>query len=217
MAWNEPGGNKDNNRDPWGNDNKNGGRNDQGPPDLDEALKKFNDRLSGILGGKKGGGGGSGGSGGGNSSPSASFGLLGIILVVAAAVWAVSGFYRVDQTEQAVVLRFGEYHDTVGAGLNWNPTLIDSVQTVNVTKVRSLSRRALMLTEDENIVQVNLSVQYRVGSPKNFLLNVRNPEQSLENATDSALRHEVGSSEMNDILNEGHEALAHRVRARLQQ
>ncbi len=218
MAWNEPGGNKDNNRDPWGNDNKNGGRNDQGPPDLDEALKKFNDRLSGILGGKKGGSGGSGGGGGGgNSSSSASFGLLGIILVIAAAVWAVSGFYRVDQAEQAVVLRFGEYHDTVGAGLNWNPTMIDSVQTVNVTKVRSLSRRALMLTEDENIVQVNLSVQYRVGSPKDFLLNVRNPEQSLENATDSALRHEVGSSEMNDILTEGREALAQRVRARLQQ
>lgn len=218
MAWNEPGGNKDNNRDPWGNDNKNGGRNDQGPPDLDEALKKFNDRLSGILGGKKGGSGGSGGGGGGGTpSPAASFGLLGIILVIAASVWAVSGFYRVDQSERAVVLRFGEYYDTVGAGLNWNPTLIDTVQTVNVTKVRSLSRRSQMLTEDENIVQVNLSVQYRVGSPREFLLNVRNPEQSLENATDSALRHEVGSSEMNDILTEGREVLAQRVRARLQQ
>ena len=218
MAWNEPGGNKDNNRDPWGNDKKNGGRNDQGPPDLDEALKKFNDHLSGILGGKKGGSGGSGGNGGGgNPSPAASFGLLGIVLVIAAAVWAVSGFYRVDQAERAVVLRFGEYHDTVGAGLNWNPPMIDTVQTVNVTKVRSLSRRALMLTEDENIVQVNLSVQYRVGDPRAFLLKVRNPEQSLENATDSALRHEVGSSEMNDILTEGREALAQRVRARLQQ
>lgn len=217
MAWNEPGGNKDDNRDPWGNDNKNGGRNEQGPPDLDEALKKFNDRLSGILGGKKGGGGSGSNGGSGGPSPSASFGLLGIVLVIAAAVWAVSGFYRVDQAEQAVVLRFGEYHETVGAGLNWNPTLIDSVQTVNVTKVRSLSRRALMLTEDENIVQVNLSVQYRVGSPRDFLLNVRNPEQSLENATDSALRHEVGSSEMNDILTEGREALAQRVRSRLQQ
>ncbi|WP_417598167.1 FtsH protease activity modulator HflK [Oceanospirillum sp.] len=219
MAWNEPGGNKDDNRDPWGNDNKNGGRNDQGPPDLDEALKKFNDRLGGILGGKKGGSGGNGGSssGGNSPSPSASFGLLGIILVVAASVWAVAGFYRVDQAERAVVLRFGEYYETVGAGLNWNPALIDTVQTVNVTKVRSLSRRALMLTEDENIVQVNLSVQYRVGSPRDFVLNVRNPEQSLENATDSALRHEVGSSEMNDILTEGREALGQGVRARLQQ
>jgi len=219
MAWNEPGGNKDDNRDPWGGDNKNGGRKEQGPPDLDEALKKFNDRLGSILGGKKGGSGGSGSGNDGGNSPSsaASFGLLGIILVVAASVWAVSGFYRVDQSERAVVLRFGEYYNTVGAGLNWNPTLIDAVQTVNVTKVRSLSRRALMLTEDENIVQVNLSVQYRVGSPKDFLLNVRNPEQSLENATDSALRHEVGSSEMTDILTEGREALGQRVRARLQQ
>lgn len=216
MAWNEPGGNKDDNRDPWGSGNNNGGRNDQGPPDLDEALKKFNDRLTGILGGKKGGSGGSG-SNGGSSSPGASFGLLGIVLVIAAAVWAVAGFYRVDQSERAVVLRFGEYHETVGAGLNWNPALIDSVQTVNVTKVRSLSRRSQMLTEDENIVQVNLSVQYRVSSPKNFLLNVRNPEQTLENATVSALRHEVGSSEMNDILTEGREALAQKVRLRLQQ
>jgi len=136
MAWNEPGGNKDDNRDPWGGDNKNGGRNDQGPPDLDEALKKFNDRLGSILSGKKGGSGGSGGGGGHNPSPAASFGLLGIILVVAASVWAVSGFYRVDQSERAVVLRFGEYFETVGAGLNWNPTRIDKVDTVNVTKVR---------------------------------------------------------------------------------
>ncbi len=216
MAWNEPGGNKDN-KDPWGGGN-NGGRGDQGPPDLDEALKKFNDRLSGILGGKKGGGAAGGGGGGGNNnSGAASFGVLGLILIVAASVWAVSGFYRVDQSERAVVLRFGEYHETVGAGLNWNPSMIDSVSTINVTKVRSLSRRALMLTEDENIVQVNLSVQYRVSSPKDFLLNVRNPEQSLENATESALRHEVGSSEMTDILTEGREALAQNVRARLQQ
>ncbi len=216
MAWNEPGGNKDN-KDPWGGGN-NGGRGDQGPPDLDEALKKFNDRLSGILGGKKGGGAtGGGGGGGNNNSGAASFGILGLILIVAASVWAVSGFYRVDQSERAVVLRFGEFHETVGAGLNWNPSMIDSVSTINVTKVRSLSRRALMLTEDENIVQVNLSVQYRVSSPKDFLLNVRNPEQSLENATESALRHEVGSSEMTDILTEGREALAQNVRARLQQ
>lgn len=216
MAWNEPGGNKDN-KDPWGGGN-NGGRGDQGPPDLDEALKKFNDRLSGILGGKKGGGAtGGGGGGGNNNSGAASFGVLGLILIVAASVWAVSGFYRVDQSERAVVLRFGEFHETVGAGLNWNPSMIDSVSTINVTKVRSLSRRALMLTEDENIVQVNLSVQYRVSSPKDFLLNVRNPEQSLENATESALRHEVGSSEMTDILTEGREALAQNVRARLQQ
>lgn len=215
MAWNEPGGNKDNNRDPWGGGN-NDGRKDQGPPDLDEALKKFNDRLTGILGGKKGGGSNGGGGGGGNSG-NASYGVLGLVLVIAAAVWAVSGFYRVDQSEQAVVLRFGKYHETLGAGLNWNPSMIDTVSTVNVTKVRSLSRRAVMLTEDENIVQVNLSVQYRVTSPKEYLLNVRNPEQSLENATESALRHEVGSSEMTDILTEGREALAQRVRARLQQ
>ena len=129
----------------------------------------------------------------------------------------MSGFYRVDQAERAVVLRFGEYYETLGAGLNWNPTLIDTVQTVNVTQVRSLSRRLQMLTEDENIVQVSLSVQYRVSNPKDYLLNVRNPEQSIENATDSAIRHEVSSSEMNDILTEGREALAQRVRVRLQQ
>ena len=203
MAWNEPGGNG-NNHDPWSGGGR-GGRNDQGPPDLDEALKKFQDKLNRMLGRR----GAPQGQGGGH-------GLLVVVLVVLAGLWIAGGVYLVDQTERGVVLRLGRYHETVGPGLHWNPPLIDTVTKVNVTQIRSISQKATMLTLDENIVQVSLSVQYQVQNPKDYLLNVRSPEQSLENATDSALRHEVGSSNMNAILTEGREMLAQNVSSRLQ-
>ncbi|ODC02425.1 HflK protein [Terasakiispira papahanaumokuakeensis] len=205
MAWNEPGGNG-NQHDPWSGGGRGGGRGpDKGPPDLDEALKKFQDKLGGLFGG----------SGGGGSSQRGGYGLVGIILALVFALWFVSGIYTVDQSEQAVVLRFGKYHETVGPGPHWNPALIDSVHKVNTTRIRSVSQKATMLTEDENIVQVSISVQYAVDDPKAFLLNVRNPESSLENALDSALRHEVGSSTMNSILTEGREVLATHITSRL--
>lgn len=205
MAWNEPGGNG-NQHDPWSGGGRGGGRGpDKGPPDLDEALKKFQDKLGGLFGG----------SGGGGSSQRGGYGLVGIILALVFALWFVSGIYTVDQSEQAVVLRFGKYHETVGPGPHWNPALVDSVRKVNTTRIRSVSQKATMLTEDENIVQVSISVQYAVDDPKAFLLNVRNPESSLENALDSALRHEVGSSTMNSILTEGREVLATHITSRL--
>lgn len=224
MAWNEPGnndndpwntdknrnagnnGDRGNDNDPWGRS----GRNDQGPPDLDEAFRK----LMGMLGVSKGSGGGSGGANGGDSKMGGS--IIVIVLVAIIALWAASGVYQVDQQERGVVLRFGEYHSTVMPGLHWNPSLIDSVTTENVTKVRSHDHKALMLTEDEAIVEVGLSVQYVVANPKDFLLNVRNPEASLAQATESALRHVVGTSKMDRILTEGRELLAQDVKARLQ-
>ncbi|OUR70402.1 protease modulator HflK, partial [Marinomonas sp. 42_23_T18] len=205
MAWNEP-GNNDN--DPWNPDkNKNSGegrpennnqdqgdkdpwgrngRNEQGPPDLDEAFRKLMDMI-----GVKGNRGGSGGSGGGLGGKM-SGGLIVVGLAAVTAIWAASGIYQVDQQERGVVLRLGKYHETVMPGLHWNPPLIDKVQSENVTKVRSLDHKALMLTEDEAIVEVGLSVQYLVRNPKDFLLNVRDPESSLSQATESALRHVVG-------------------------
>ena len=230
MAWNEPGnndndpwnpdknrnsgdrnsggnGDRGNENDPWGRS----GKNDQGPPDLDEAFRK----LMGMLGVSKGGRGP--GSGGGNDSGGKINGtILAIAAIAIAGLWASSGVYQVDQQERGVVLRFGEYHSTVMPGLHWNPSLIDSVTTENVTKVRSHDHKALMLTEDEAIVEVGLAVQYVVANPKDFLLNVRNPEASLAQATESALRHVVGTSKMDRILTEGRELLAQDVKIRLQ-
>ncbi len=203
MAWNEPGGN---NNDPWGGGG--GRRGNDGPPDLDEALKKFQEKLNGIFGGS-GGGGSSRGSGLSGSA-------LMAIAVIALVVYGLFGIYQVNEQEQAVVLRLGLYKETKGAGLHWNPPLIDAVTIENVTKVRSHSTRGEMLTQDLNIVDVNLSVQYRIGDVKSFVLRVRDPERSLAQATDSALRHVVGSTEMHEVLTEGREQMAVDIQARLQ-
>ncbi|MBE0488326.1 MAG: FtsH protease activity modulator HflK [Halomonas sp.] len=227
MAWNEPGGG--NQHDPWsgggrrggngGGGNGGGGGNrggNQGPPDLDEALKKFQDKLNGMLGGRGGkGGGGKGGKGGGGK-PRNVFALPGLLIVVALAIWAATGFYLVDQSERGVVLRFGKFQEVVSPGLHWNPPLIDDVRMVNVTRVRSLTQTQAMLTRDENIVEVEISAQYQVSNPRDFVLNVRNPQLSIENALDSALRHVVGGTDMIEILTSGREILGSSVSSRLQ-
>lgn len=221
MAWNEPGGG--NQHDPWSGGGRRGGGNggggnrggNQGPPDLDEALKKFQDKLNNMLGGRGGkGGGGRGGKGGGR--PRNTFALPGLLLIVALGIWGAMGFYLVDQAERGVVLRFGEFQTVVGPGLHWNPPLIDDVRMVNVTRVRSLTQTQSMLTRDENIVEVEISAQYQVASPQDFVLNVRNPQLAIENALDSALRHVVGGTAMIDILTSGREILGSSVASRLQ-
>ncbi len=130
MAWNESNGGN-NPRDPWGGGN-------QGPPDLDEVLKKLQRQLGGFFGGRS--------SGGGNKASNSLlvFGFFAVVFV-----WALSGFYQVDEQERAVVLRFGKYFDTVQPGLQWNPPLLDEVILVNTTKVRAASFREIMLTQDE--------------------------------------------------------------------
>ena len=206
MAWNEPGGgNNKGPKDPWG-----GG--DQGPPDLDEALKKLQEKLGGMFGGSKGSGGSSGGGGIAFSGT-----LLGVIAIGALIVWGLMGFYQIDQQERAVVLRFGKYHDTVQPGLQWNPPLIDEVIKVNTTKVRAASLREIMLTQDENIVEVRLSVQYVINDPKKFVLQVRDPERSLQHAAQSALRHVVGGNSMDLVLTEGRAKIGLDVDDRLQE
>ncbi|MBR9829261.1 MAG: FtsH protease activity modulator HflK [Oceanospirillales bacterium] len=215
MAWNEPGGNG-NNHDPWsgGGDNrgKRGGGNDQGPPDLDEAMRKLQDRLGGIFGGGKK----RGGSGGGGSSAGGGSGFIVVLIVLAALFWAGMGFYTIDQQERGIVLRLGKYHDTVQPGLQWNPPLVDDVTKVNTTRIRSYDHRSLMLTADENIVDVDMTVQYVVSDPMMFALKVRDPSDSLAQSSESALRHVVGTSEMHSILTEGRDTLALEVQARLQ-
>lgn len=208
MAWNEPGGNS-NNQDPWGG-RKGGGR--QGPPDLDEAFRKLQESLNGIFGGgKKRGDDDSGRSGSGGG-----FGLLFVGLGLLAAVWLYSAIYVVDEQEQAVVLRFGKYHETVGPGLNIYFPPIDRKFQENVTRERAYSKQGAMLTEDENIIEVPLTVQYRISNLQDFVLNVDQPEVSLQHATDSAVRHVVGSTEMDQVLTEGRELMATEVRERLQ-
>jgi len=198
MAWNEPGGGKD----PWGGNN--GG---DGSPDLDDVLKNFKARVDKIFGG-------SGGSG--NKSGGSSGSLFGIVLVVLVIGWGISGFYQVDEKEQAVVLRLGKYLNTVEAGLHWNPPLVDSVTKVRVTEERQYSSRGQMLTEDENIVELPLTVQYNIGDVKAFVLNVKTPEASLRQATDSALRHVVGSSKLDEVVSTGRLKIGDEVNLRLQ-
>jgi len=204
MSWNEPGGGNNKPKDPWG-----GG--DQGPPDLDEALKKLQEKFSGLFGGRGGSGGSSGGSGGGLSGT-----LLIVIAAGALLVWGLMGFYQIDQQERAVVLRFGKYYSTVQPGLQWNPPLIDEVIKVNTTKVRAVSFREIMLTKDENIVEMRMSVQYVIDDPTKFVLKVRAPESSLQHASQSAIRHVVGDTRMDLVLTEGREQIGVDVHQRLQ-
>ena len=210
MAWNEPGDNSNkNDQDPWGG-RRGGGR--QGPPDLDEAFRKLQDSLNGIFGKPKRGS----GSGGGGSGRGGSLGLFGIGLAILAVLWLYNAIYVVDEQEQAVILRFGQYHDTVGPGLNIYFPPIDKKFQENVTRERAYSKQGQMLTKDENIVEVPLTVQYKVSNLKDFVLNVDQPEVSLQHATESALRHVAGSTTMDKILTEGREQMATEVRDRLQ-
>jgi len=202
MAWNEPGGGNNKPKDPWGSGN-------QGPPDLDEALKKLQAKLGGLFGGSSSPVGG---------VPAGFSGTaLGLLAAVAVAIWALLGIYQVDEQERGVVLRFGKYFETVQPGLHWNPPLIDDVSQLNITKVRSASFHETMLTQDENIVDVKLSVQYVINDPINFVLKVRDPERSLQHAAQSALRHVVGGVGMDMVLTEGRAQIGVDVQRRLQE
>ena len=205
MSWNEPGGGNKGPRDPWGGGN-------QGPPDLDEAFKKLQQQFANLFGGGRGGSNGKGPAKGGLSG-----GLISVVFGGALLVWGLMGFYQLDEQERAVVLRFGEYHATLTPGLQWNPPLIDEVITVNTTKVRAAGLREVMLTQDENIVEISMSVQYVIANPQDFVLQVRDPEVSLQHAAQSALRHVVGGTTMDLALTEGRAAIGLDVRDRLQQ
>ncbi|GAA0295801.1 FtsH protease activity modulator HflK [Psychrosphaera haliotis] len=198
MAWNEPG---NNNNDPW----KNRGGKDQGPPDLDELFKDLGNRFNGLFGGKPSKEGkGPGGIG------------ISIVLVVAFVIWFLSGWYTLREAESGVVLRFGEYTELKEPGLRFNPTFIDKVIPVDIQTVRTIPASGFMLTQDENVVQVEMEVQYRVLDPKNYLFSVPDPTNSLRQATDSALRSVIGNSRMDDILTSGREIVRQSTREELE-
>ena len=186
MAWNEPGNNgKD--RDPWGNSGKN-----QTPPDLDKVFRNFLQKLSTLLGGRR---------------PGGDVSSLGIVLIVMVALvaWVISGFYTIKEAERGVVLRFGKFYQSVEPGLRWKATFIDQVIPVDVESVRSLPAAGFMLTQDENVVRVEMDVQYRVADARKYLFSVTNADDSLSQATDSALRYVVGHTTMDEVLTRGRE------------
>src|SRR5690606_19873363 len=188
------------------------GNKDQGPPDIDQLLNNFMKKLSGLFGG-----GGRKGGGDGSSRDGISGGLIAGIIVIAAVIWVGAGFYTVDEQERGVVLRLGVAQEAVVLpGLHWNPPLIDSVTKINVTRVYDQSFSNTMLTEDDNIVDITMTVQYVITNALNYFLEVEDPEISLQQAAESAIRHVVGASIMDDVISTGREILAQDAHARLQ-
>jgi len=196
MAWNEPGGSGG--KDPWG------GRNDeQGPPDLDEVVRKLQNKLGGLFGGRGGDGSGSAPSAGGMGA-----GGVGLVLGIAFLVWLFSGIYIIDEGKRGVVLQFGAYKDTTMPGPHWYPRFIQSIEKVDVSGVRSIelgmrADESLMLTQDENIVDVKFAVQYQVRDAQNYLFNVRDPDLTMRDAMESAVREIIGKREMDFIITGG--------------
>lgn len=194
MAWNESG----NGKNPWDR-----GRN-EGPPDLDKIVREWQQRLTAFLGGGRGGSRSAGPSGGQLSGPLA--GLLGLIAFL---IWIATGVYRVDAAERGVVTRFGAYQSSTEPGLRWHlPWPIERVERVNINEVVPFKQQTRMLTADENIVVVDLVVQYRRADPVKYLFNVRDPESTLQDVSESAIREVIGKNKLDFVLLEGRTEIA---------
>lgn len=193
MGWNEPpGGNKG--KDPWGN------RGNDGPPDLDDIIRKMQEGIGGIFGRKPGGGRGNGG-----MAP-----LVWLLIVIVVLVLLVTNMtYFIDQQERGVVMRFGHYIRTMQPGLNVAyPGFIDKVELVNVGQVRSITHKATMLTQDENIVDVEEAVLWQITDPEKYLFNVVAPATTLRQVAESAIRSVIGKSKLDYVLNQGRSEIA---------
>ena len=197
MGWNEP----DKGNDPWG------GRKSE-PPDLDEALKRIKANLKKLLMKPKLGGDSNGPFSG--KSPLKNREETGLyvlmLLGLMGFLWALSGIFIVDPAEQAAILRFGRYIETVGPGPHWIPRFIESKEVRNVERVADYSYSAQMLTKDENLVSVAVAVQYRIGDLQEYLFNVADAEEGLRQATSSALRQVVGTTTLDQLITEGRDA-----------
>jgi len=211
MAWNEPGGG---NKDPWS-----GKGGDQGPPDLDEVVRKLQERLGGLFGGRKPGprrpsdGGGAGPTIPGGFSGK-SLGILAAILFV---VWLASGIYIIEPAERGVVLRFGSYVGMTEPGPHWRiPFPVESVEAVNVDEISTFTHKAAMLTQDENIVDVELTVQSRIQDAADYLFQDVAPEKTLRDVTETVVRKTIGESKLDFILTEGRGAIATTIQERVQ-
>lgn len=210
----------------WGNrGNDNGGgdkRPNQGPPDLEELWRDMNRRLAGMLGGKGSNNGGANGNRPAGGLPGKFLGggislLLGIVIVV----WLATGFYIVDASQRALVLQFGEYKESTDSGLHWRlPYPIQSHELVNISGVRTIEvgyrgseknkvlKEALMLTDDENIINIQFAVQYILKDPVDYIFKNRTPDEAVMQAAETAIREIVGKSKMDFVLYEGREQIA---------
>jgi membrane protease subunit HflK len=205
MAWNEPGGD---NKDPWGNK---GG--DQGPPDLDEVVKKMQERLGGLFGGRKGSDGGDRGDT--PSGPAAAgVGVLVVIALVLFLAW--QSFYIIEPPERGVVLRFGAYKEVTQPGPHFLIPMVDRVIPVNIDQVLSFNHTALMLTQDENIVDLSLTIQYKVQDPADYKFQDWDPDQTIKDATETALREVIGKSRLDNIITEKRTGIAELVKTGIQ-
>ena len=192
----------------------NWGRRGEGPPDLDELWNRFRQRVAGLFGGR--GGGRRPGDPGGKGFPGGAW-LLVVLVVI---IWLASGFYIVDASQRGVVLRFGKYHQTTEPGPQWHlPYPIESVEVVNLSQVRTLEvgyrtnvknkvlKESLMLTDDENIVDLQFALQFVLKDPKDYLFTNRNPDETVMQVAESAMREIVGKSKMDFVLYEGRESI----------
>ena len=212
--------------DPWGssprrpdnNDTKKNDndqqppRNTDSPPSLEEVLGK----LLSLFNKPSGAGNGKGPIKDKNQGMTHPYRFVLLIALGALLLWFVLGFYVIDQQERGVALRLGKFYAVLEPGLRWQPYMIDQVARVNVTRVREQQFDGEMLTEDENIVDIKSSVQYVIKDPRSFVLAIRSPEEGLSLATDSALRHVVGSSKLDDVITTGREQLGDEVQTRVQ-
>ena len=190
MAWNEPGGGG---RDPWNPGGRKPG--DGNIPDVDQVLERLKSRFKGK----------------GNRPAGLSSGGAGLLAAAIVVLWALSGIYTVDAQERAVVLRFGAYAGEAGPGPHWRlPWPIEAVEKVNVTQVRQVTERSDMLTLDENIIDVELKVQYRVSSAMKYLVSQADPDATLRQVTKSAVREVVGQTRMDDVL-QGRQKIAESI------
>ncbi|WP_296749237.1 FtsH protease activity modulator HflK [Thiobacillus sp.] len=219
MAWNDP---------QWGN---NGNRNkNSGPPDLDELWRRINQRLNGMFGNKNTGGGGSGGDGFSSGGLPGGGNLVGLLIGALVVVWVASGFYIIDAGQRGLVLRFGQYVETTEPGPRWHlPWPIESREVVNVDQVRTVEvgyrtsvkskvlKESLMLTDDENIIDLQFAVQYILKDPKEFLFVNRAPEDSVLQVAETAMREIVGKNKMDFVLYEGRADIAAQAKVLMQQ
>jgi len=212
MAWNDP---------QWGNDGKR-----DGPPDLDELWRNFNRRLNGMFGRKGGGGGGTTGGGREFQVP----GGAGLLVALALLIWLASGFYIVDAGERGVVLRFGKFVETTQPGPRWHlPYPVETVEVVNIEQVRTVEvgyhnnvkakvlSEALMLTDDENIIDLQFSIQYTLKDPEDYLFANRHPDEAVKQVAETAMREIVGKSKMDYVLYEGRADIAARATKLMQE
>jgi membrane protease subunit HflK len=217
----------------WGrgsqNNNQDGKKPNEGPPDIEQLWRDFNQRITKLLGGN---GAGDGGGGGGSFTPDAAGAkvAVAVVLAVIAFIWGVSGFFIVQEGQTAVITTFGKYSHSTTAGFNWRwPAPIQGHEIVNVSQVRTVEigyrsnvknkqpKEALMLTDDENIIDIQFAVQYKLKDAAQWLYNNRDQEEMIRQVAETAIREIVGKSKMDFVLYEGREKVALDVNSLMQQ